>query len=72
VIADDSVLLREGIAELLTKEGFTVVGSVSNATDLLHSWPRTNLECSRCRYRRHSDAAHPYRRRPAGCDHPAW
>jgi DNA-binding NarL/FixJ family response regulator len=36
VIADDSLLLRQGIAELLGKEGFTVVASVGNATELLH------------------------------------
>jgi DNA-binding NarL/FixJ family response regulator len=35
VIADDSVLLREGIVQLLTKEGFTVDAGVGNATDLL-------------------------------------
>ncbi|MEU0095831.1 response regulator transcription factor [Kribbella sp. NPDC006257] len=35
VIADDSVLLREGIIQLLTKEGFTVDAGVQNATDLL-------------------------------------
>jgi DNA-binding NarL/FixJ family response regulator len=37
VIADDSLLLRQGIAELLGKEGFTVVASVGNATELLHA-----------------------------------
>ncbi len=35
VIVDDSVLLREGIVQLLTKEGFTVDAGVANATDLL-------------------------------------
>jgi DNA-binding NarL/FixJ family response regulator len=35
VIADDSVLLREGIVQLLTKEGFTVDAGVGNAADLL-------------------------------------
>ncbi|MEA3183640.1 MAG: hypothetical protein QOJ74_117 [Ilumatobacteraceae bacterium] len=35
VIADDSMLLREGIVQLLTKEGFTVDAGVGNATDLL-------------------------------------
>jgi DNA-binding NarL/FixJ family response regulator/class 3 adenylate cyclase len=35
VIADDSVLLREGIARLLESEGFDVVGQVDNADDLV-------------------------------------
>jgi DNA-binding NarL/FixJ family response regulator len=35
VIADDSVLLREGIVQLLTKEGFTIDAGVGNASDLL-------------------------------------
>jgi DNA-binding NarL/FixJ family response regulator len=35
VIADDSVLLREGIASLLTDAGFEVVGQSGSAEDLL-------------------------------------
>jgi DNA-binding NarL/FixJ family response regulator len=35
VIADDSVLLREGISQLLTTAGFTVVASVGTAEALL-------------------------------------
>jgi serine/threonine-protein kinase PknK len=35
VIADDDVLLREGIASLLTGEGFEVVGQAGDATSLL-------------------------------------
>jgi DNA-binding NarL/FixJ family response regulator len=35
VIADDSVLLREGIARLLEDAGFTVVAKVDDATSLL-------------------------------------
>jgi DNA-binding NarL/FixJ family response regulator len=35
VIADDSVLLREGIARLLTDAGFEVVGQAGNAEELL-------------------------------------
>jgi len=35
VIAEDSVLLREGIARLLTDEDFDVVGQCTNAEDLL-------------------------------------
>jgi DNA-binding NarL/FixJ family response regulator len=36
VIADDEVLLREGLERLLTEAGFDVVGKVGNATDLRH------------------------------------
>jgi DNA-binding NarL/FixJ family response regulator len=35
VLADDSVLLREGIARLLTESGFEVVGQSENADDLM-------------------------------------
>jgi serine/threonine-protein kinase PknK len=35
VLADDDVLLREGLASLLTGEGFTVVGQVGNPTELV-------------------------------------
>jgi DNA-binding NarL/FixJ family response regulator len=35
VLADDSVLLREGIARLLVDAGFEVVGQVDNADDLV-------------------------------------
>jgi DNA-binding NarL/FixJ family response regulator len=35
VIADDSVLLREGIARLLVESGFEVVGQAGDAEDLL-------------------------------------
>lgn len=35
VIADDSVLLREGIARLLTDAGFEIVGQAGNADELL-------------------------------------
>ena len=35
VIADDSVLLREGIASLLEKAGFEIVGQSGTAEDLL-------------------------------------
>jgi DNA-binding NarL/FixJ family response regulator len=35
VLADDSVLLREGIARLLVDAGFEVVGQVDNAEDLV-------------------------------------
>jgi DNA-binding NarL/FixJ family response regulator len=35
VIAEDSVLLREGLAKLLDEAGFEVVGQAANADDLL-------------------------------------
>ena len=35
VVAEDSALLREGLARLLTETGFEVVGRCPNATDLL-------------------------------------
>ena len=36
VIADDEVLLREGLARLLTEAGFEVVGKAGDLDDLLH------------------------------------
>jgi DNA-binding NarL/FixJ family response regulator len=35
VLADDDVLLREGLASLLDRSGFDVVGQVGNGTELL-------------------------------------
>lgn len=35
VLADDEALLREGLASLLDRSGFTVVGQVGNAVELL-------------------------------------
>jgi DNA-binding NarL/FixJ family response regulator len=35
VIADDSLLLREGLAELLTSRGFEIVGQAANGTELM-------------------------------------
>ena len=35
VIADDETLMREGVASLLNHSGFTVVGQVGNAVELL-------------------------------------
>jgi DNA-binding NarL/FixJ family response regulator len=37
VIADDEMLLREGLARLLAEAGFDVVGKASNAPELLRS-----------------------------------
>jgi DNA-binding NarL/FixJ family response regulator len=36
VIADDSLLLREGVSRLLVEAGFEVVGQASDADELLH------------------------------------
>src|SRR4051794_38763296 len=35
VVADDDVLLREGLASLLTREGFEVVGQAGDGTRLI-------------------------------------
>jgi DNA-binding NarL/FixJ family response regulator len=35
VLADDDVLLREGIASLLDRSGFEVIGQAGNSTELL-------------------------------------
>jgi DNA-binding NarL/FixJ family response regulator len=37
VVADDEVLLREGLSRLLTETGFEVVGKVGDADDLLNA-----------------------------------
>src|SRR3954447_24244175 len=42
VIADDEMLLREGLARLLTEAGFEVVGKSADATELLRSVRLTN------------------------------
>ena len=41
LIADDEVLLREGLARLLADEGFDVVGTVGTAAELLRKIPLT-------------------------------
>ena len=35
IVADDDVLLREGLASLLGRSGFDVVGQAGNATETL-------------------------------------
>ncbi|MDX6335794.1 MAG: hypothetical protein QOG05_3134 [Streptosporangiaceae bacterium] len=35
VLADDDVLLREGLASLLDRSGFEVAGQAGNSTELL-------------------------------------
>lgn len=41
VVADDSVLLREGLVRVLVEAGVQVVGSYGNADDLLEALPET-------------------------------
>ena len=62
VIAEDSVLLREGVARLLEDAGFEVVGQAGDAEDLLRKVARPQ---ARRRDRRHPHAADPHRRGPA-------
>ena len=57
VIADDSVLLREGIARLLVESGFEVVGQAGDAEDLCARSARTSPN----RGGRRAHAADPHR-----------
>jgi len=41
VVADDSVLLRDGVVRLLEESGFTVLAALSNAEELLHTLTHT-------------------------------
>ena len=59
VIADDEVLLREGLDRLLTEAGFEVVGKVGNTR---RTPPPSGAHPPRRRDRRHQDATHPHRR----------
>ena len=59
VVAEDSVLLREGIVRLLRDEGFDVCGQAGDADELL----RLSTTTARYRDRRHPDAARSRRRR---------
>ena len=54
VLADDDVLLREGLAGLLERSGFEVVGQCGDASELIDARPRAS---TRPRDRRHPDAA---------------
>ena len=62
VLADDSVLLREGIARLLEEAGFEVVGQADNPDAAAAEGA---LVQPRRRDRRHPDAADAHRRGPA-------
>ena len=57
VIAEDSVLLREGIARLLTESGFEVAGLAGDAEELL----RESRAQARRRDHRRAHAPDPYR-----------
>ena len=52
VIADDDLLLREGIASLLTQAGYSVVGQAGDATELLRlvreHRPKSRSSTSEC------------------------
>ena len=61
VIADDAVLVREGIARLLDEAGLGVVGQAGDADGLLQ--PCTTA--TRCRDRRYPHASLAHRRGPA-------
>ena len=79
VIADDSMLLRDGLAKLLTDAGIDVVGDGCDRGDLLDADRPSRIRTSRsstsaCRRRtptrgssppRRSAGRHPGRRRPA-------
>ena len=59
VLADDSVLLREGIARLLEDAGFEIVGQAGNADELML---KVRSLLARRRDRRHPHAADPHGR----------
>ena len=63
VLADDTMLLREGVALLLGEAGFDVVGQAGTAEELSR---RSASDHARCRDRRPADAADAHRRGPAG------
>ena len=65
VIADDTALLRQGIARLLTEAGVEVSGEADDATQLLDL-----IEAAaRCRHCRHPHAPRPHRRGARGGSH---
>ena len=67
VVADDVMLVRSGLARLLTDAGIDVVGEAADADSLL----RLVASTARRRHRRHPHAADPHRRRTGrGPTHP--
>ena len=63
VLADDTMLLREGVALLLGEAGFEVVGQAGNAEELVEAVGDAQ---ARGRDRRPADAADAHRRGHAG------
>ena len=64
VVADDDVLLREGLASLLERSGFDVVGQAADATELLDpgardASPPSSWSTSGCRRRTPPRASMP-------------
>ena len=67
IVADDSLLLREGISRLLVEAGFEVVGLASTGEEALAQVRATQ---ARRRDRRHPDAADTRRRAEGGSGDP--
>ena len=57
VIADDELLLREGLARLLAEVGFDVVGKAADRVELARAVDR---DPARHRHRRHPDATNSH------------
>ena len=70
VIAEDSVLLREGLTRLLTDRGHDVVAGVGDAEALIKTIGELAAQgrAAGCGGGRRTDAADPHRRRGAGRD----
>ena len=69
VLAEDEVLLREGLASLLERKGFNVVAQAGDGAELI-DLAREHHPGSR--FSRHSHAPQPLHRRPRRCPrHPS-
>ena len=66
VVAEDDVLLREGLASLLERSGFDVVGQAGDGAQLLETGPRQDAGCRGDRYPDAADQHHRGPRRRAG------
>ena len=62
ILADDAVVIRQGLARLLADHGLTVVAQVETGEDLLRGDRGAR---SGRRDRRHPHAAHLHRRGPS-------
>jgi len=58
VVADDDVLLREGLASLLDRSGFVVAGKAGDATELLALTPGAAAAAGDRRHRDATDLQH--------------